>query len=64
MELIDMTVKEALLACDGKFYGDEAVLSQKISGAVIDSRKAEEGSLFIAIKGTKTDGYDYIPAAF
>lgn len=64
MELIDMTVKEALLACDGKFYGDESVLSNNISGAAIDSRKAEEGSLFIAIKGTRTDGFDYIPAAF
>ncbi|MBR1969715.1 MAG: UDP-N-acetylmuramoyl-tripeptide--D-alanyl-D-alanine ligase [Clostridia bacterium] len=61
--MIDMTVKEALLACDGEFYGDESVLSKNISGAVIDSRKACDGSLFIAIKGTKTDGYDYIPAA-
>ena len=64
MELIDMTVKEALLACDGKFIGDESVLQEKISGTVIDSRKAQEKSLFIAIKGSRTDGFDYIPAAF
>lgn len=28
-----------------------------------DSRKAAPGSLFIAVKGTKTDGHDFIPAA-
>ncbi len=26
-----------------------------------DSRKAGEGSVFVAVKGTKTDGHEYIP---
>lgn len=63
MELINMTLREIVLATDGQFCGDSAVLDKCISGAVIDSRKAEESSLFFAIRGSKTDGYDYIPAA-
>jgi UDP-N-acetylmuramoyl-L-alanyl-D-glutamate--2,6-diaminopimelate ligase len=32
-----------------------------VSGIVFDSRKAAPGTLFVAIKGTKSDGHDFIP---
>ena len=35
-----------------------------ISGAVIDSRLAEQNSLFIALPGENVDGHDYVRAAF
>lgn len=35
-------------------------LSVMISGVTFDSRKVESGSLFIAVKGTHTDGHLYI----
>jgi len=35
-------------------------LSVIISGVTFDSRKVEPGSLFIAVKGTHTDGHKYI----
>jgi UDP-N-acetylmuramoyl-tripeptide--D-alanyl-D-alanine ligase len=35
-----------------------------ISDAVVDSRQASSGSLFIAMPGEKTDGHQYIPDAF
>lgn len=35
-----------------------------ITDAVLDSRKAIPGCLFLAIPGTKTDGHAYIPDAF
>ncbi|MBQ7419182.1 MAG: UDP-N-acetylmuramoyl-L-alanyl-D-glutamate--2,6-diaminopimelate ligase [Prevotella sp.] len=35
----------------------------EISGVNIDSRKIEKGHLFVAIKGTQTDGHMYIPKA-
>jgi UDP-N-acetylmuramoyl-L-alanyl-D-glutamate--2,6-diaminopimelate ligase len=35
-------------------------LNRQISGIVFDSRKIEQGSLFVAVKGTRTDGHDYI----
>ena len=34
-----------------------------ISGITFDSRKVTEGSLFVAVNGTKTDGHDYIKVA-
>ena len=34
-----------------------------ITGVNIDSRKIEEGHLFVAIKGTQTDGHRFIPKA-
>ncbi len=35
-----------------------------ISGAVIDSRQAVSGSLFIALPGEHVDGHDFVQAAF
>ena len=34
-----------------------------ITGVNIDSRKIEKGHLFVAIKGTQTDGHRFIPKA-
>ena len=34
-----------------------------ITGVNIDSRKVENGHLFVAIKGTQTDGHRFIPKA-
>jgi len=35
-----------------------------ISGVVIDSRAVQAGSLFVALRGEKTDGHLYLPEAF
>lgn len=35
----------------------------EIKGVNIDSRKVEKGHLFVAIKGTQTDGHHFIPKA-
>lgn len=43
---------------------DIAPLDVRISRAVIDSRQAVEGSLFIALPGERVDGHDYVQAAF
>ena len=36
---------------------------KEIAGVCIDSRQAEQGYLFMAMRGTQTDGHTYIPAA-
>ena len=38
-------------------------LTKEISGIHIDSRKVETGHLFVAVKGTQTDGHAYIGKA-
>ena len=38
-------------------------IAQEISGIHIDSRKIEPGHLFVAVKGTQTDGHAYIAKA-
>ena len=40
--------------------GDEQI---DITGVNIDSRKIEKGHLFVAMKGTQTDGHKFIPKA-
>lgn len=37
---------------------------QEITGAVIDSREADQGNVFIALPGERVDGHDYVGQAF
>ncbi|MFQ5812443.1 MAG: UDP-N-acetylmuramoyl-tripeptide--D-alanyl-D-alanine ligase [Anaerolineae bacterium] len=39
-------------------------LEQKLTDAIIDSRRACPGSLFVALKGEREDGHDFIADAF
>lgn len=55
-----MSLREIATACGGTYYGNEASLSLEVTGVAIDSRKIEEGYLFIPIKGARVDGHDFI----
>ncbi|MBX3046074.1 MAG: UDP-N-acetylmuramoyl-tripeptide--D-alanyl-D-alanine ligase [Anaerolineales bacterium] len=41
-----------------------AAESLALSGAVHDSREAKAGSLFVALRGERVDGHDFVQAAF
>ena len=56
-----MTIGEMLRACRGEWQGTEESLTKAPSSIVTDSRQAGEGSLFLALRGEKTDGHKYIP---
>ncbi len=43
-----------------ELYGD---LDRDVKNIVYDSRRAEVGSLFVALRGTKTDGHKYVKSA-
>lgn len=58
----NMSLKEIAMAVDGRYHGDEQLLTQCVTGVAIDSRKVESGYLFVPIKGTRVDGHDFIPA--
>lgn len=55
-----MSLKEIAAACGGQYYGDETKLSTEVTGVAIDSRKIENGYLFIPIKGARVDGHTFI----
>ena len=55
-----MSLKEIAAACGGHYYGDKSKLNLNISGVAIDSRKIEEGFLFVPIKGARVDGHTFI----
>ena len=57
-----MTIEKALKACGGRYCG-EGELSRELGRVVIDSREILPGDLFVAYKGEKLDGHDYISAA-
>lgn len=57
----EFTTYEVLEASGGSFVRDADGI---VKNVIIDSRKAEQGSLFVAIKGERVDGNDYIAAAF
>lgn len=54
-------IADAAAAVGGRLIGDG---SAEITNAVIDSRTVSEGSMFVAVKGERTDGHEYISAAF
>ena len=41
----------------------EGILDVDITGVNIDSRKIQPGHLFVAMRGTQTDGHAFIPKA-
>lgn len=56
-----ITLKDIVQALSGKTFNQPGPM---ITEAVIDSRKAIPGSLFIALKGERSDGHRYIDDAF
>ena len=54
------TLREALHAVNGSYCGDEAALDAVITRVTSDSRTAEPGTLFIALKGNRVDGHCFM----
>ena len=47
----------------GRALGSQA-LAEPVTGVSIDSRSLQKGDLFVAIRGEKFDGHDFVQAAF
>jgi UDP-N-acetylmuramoyl-tripeptide--D-alanyl-D-alanine ligase len=59
--MIELTAAEIAAATGGRLVADPDV---RVSGSVvIDSRRAQEGSLFVALPGEHVDGHDFVPVA-
>ncbi len=59
---MEMLVREIVKACQGKLLcGDENAVIRSVS---TDSRKIDSGTLFVPIKGERTDAHVYIASTF
>ena len=56
------TVGDALRAAGGRYFGNPEALSRAILGASSDSRSVGAGTLFVAYKGARVDGHDFMAA--
>lgn len=58
------TLAQIAEACAGKYFGDEALINTAVSSIERDSRNIKENSLFLAIKGARVDGHDFIEQCY
>lgn len=59
-----LSLKKIAAAVDGILYNGEEDDGSEIDGVVIDSRKAEKNFLFVAIKGERADGHNFVRQVF
>ena len=61
----NMSLQKIADSCRGLLCGDTSAISanasREVSSVVIDSRKVQKDSLFIAIRGARVDGHSFIP---
>jgi len=61
----NLSLRNIAQAVNGTLFGADSVLEEKeAAGVVIDSRKVQEDYLFIAVKGERVDGHDFIEDVF
>lgn len=59
-----MTPEKIAAACRGAYTGDAALGKTEITSAVLDSRKVQEGGLFVATRGERVDGHSFIESVY
>lgn len=57
----NLTLRNLTKVCSGIYHGPEEILDREVDSIVTDSRKAGEGSLFVAIVGERVDAHRFIP---
>lgn len=64
MSMKPFTLEEIAFACSGRLVGSESDKKLCVTSVERDSREVKEGSLFLAIKGERVDGHDYIEKCY
>lgn len=57
----EMTIERICAACKGTYHGPEELRTEEITAVSTDSRKIEEGCLYVPIVGARVDGHSFIP---
>lgn len=63
MKMKPLSLKDIVDVTGGTYFGDTAKIDELISSVIIDSRKAESGSLFVCTPGEHVDGHDFAAKA-
>ena len=58
------TLEEIAAACGGQYVGSDDLRQTYITSVERDSRNIQNGSLFLAIRGERVDGHDFIEQCF
>jgi len=58
-----MTIEEIIKAVGGKMTDGKAIFEKEVGAVCTDTRKIEPGCIFMAIKGEKFDGHDFVKDA-
>ncbi len=56
----NLTLQRITEACKGELFHFDSSSDREVSGVVLDSRQVEENFLFVATKGERVDGHDFI----
>lgn len=56
----NLTLENIAAVTAGTYHGDESKKHIEVSSIEIDSRKVQPGGLFVAIKGERADGHNFI----
>ncbi len=60
LDMASLTTDDVLSATGGELISGEASV---FTGVCIDSRQVQDGELFVALKGERFDGHDFLPQA-
>lgn len=60
----NMTLENIAAACRGQYFGGDEAKKQEVTSITTDSRSAKDGCLFVAIKGERVDGHNFISQVF
>ncbi len=59
--MTNLTLENIEQVCGGTYFGSEELLQEEIASITTDSRKVEEGCLFVPIVGERVDAHKFIP---
>ena len=57
----NLTLENITQACHGVYFGAADAMYQEVISVTTDSRRLEEGCLFVPIAGERVDGHKFIP---
>ncbi|MBO5459257.1 MAG: UDP-N-acetylmuramoyl-tripeptide--D-alanyl-D-alanine ligase [Lachnospira sp.] len=59
-----MTLAAIAEACNGIYHGEEIYKDTEVTAITTDSRQVQPQGMFIAIKGARSDGHDFIKSCY